>query len=123
MVGFMIAASRLDLLQHEVVAGTPSLADEVKLTIMNVQSSVVYMLRQLDPEVLFRANGGQELIALCIKNEYRRGTKFLRVVAETADHRIPAVLILNVANPTRKRSGWKFVRSNKATVSIMDLNA
>ena len=31
-----IAAMRLDFLQYEVVAGIPSLADQVKLTIMTV---------------------------------------------------------------------------------------
>ena len=31
-----IAARRLDFLQYEVVAGIPSLTDQVKLTIMNV---------------------------------------------------------------------------------------
>ena len=36
-----MAAGRLDFLQYEVVAGIPSLTDQVKLTIMNVWNNIV----------------------------------------------------------------------------------
>ena len=72
---------RLDFVQYKVVAGIPSLTDQVELTVVNVWRNIVQMVGQLDPEVLFRANSGQEFIGLCIYNVDRRRTKLVWIVA------------------------------------------